>query len=763
MEKEGKAKKILVVDDKEDSRALVAKLEKSEAEFRYLSSVLGAIRNINQLVVQERDRTKLLKDACKILLKVREYRFVWIGLIEEGNKRVIPVARAGVEDSYLDAVEITWDDSQSGRGPTGTAIKTRKPDMIRNIPKNPRAASWREEALRRGYRSSAAIPLIHGDKVYGALNVYSSQPDGFSDAEVELLVEVSGDLGFALKAIEGQEARQRAEEELRESEAFQSGLLSNSPIPICVVNPDSSVRFVNPALVKLTGFSAEELTGEKAPYSYWAEESPTKTMKGFKKAMRYGGDRMLELFKRKNGERFWVEITSVPVRKDGKLQYLLTHWVDITERKRAEEALADEATRRRILIDQSSDGIAILDEKGKIHEANQRFAEMLGYTPEEARELHVWDFEAQLNREQILERLRTMDESGNHFETRHRRKDGTVFDVEISSNGAVYAGQKLIFSVCRDITARKQAEEKLRESEQYLKTLFDATAGGILVIDPEMHKIIDANPAISQMIGVPRDQIIGHVCHHFVCPAEVGKCPITDLKQRLDTSERVMLNAKGEKIAILKSVVPIMRQGRQYLLELAVDITEHKQAEEALRESEARYRAVIESAHDMIQSIGLNGRIIFVNKSWLDTLGYTEAELSGLNLFDIIHPDSLEHCQKLFAEVISGKSVQGIEATFLTKDGRKILVEGNAAPRYIGSRVVASQGVFRDVTERKLAEEALIDEATRHRILIDESSDGIVILDESGKVFEANRRFAEMLGYTPEEARELSVWDWDFQ
>jgi len=763
MEKEGKAKKILVVDDKEDSRALVAKLEKSEAEFRYLSSVLGAIRNINQLVVQERDRTKLLKDACKILLKVREYRFVWIGLIEEGNKRVIPVARAGVEDSYLDAVEITWDDSQSGRGPTGTAIKTRKPDMIRNIPKNPRAASWREEALRRGYRSSAAIPLIHGDKVYGALNVYSSQPDGFSDAEVELLVEVSGDLGFALKAIEGQEARQRAEEELRESEAFQSGLLSNSPIPICVVNPDSSVRFVNPALVKLTGFSAEELTGEKAPYSYWAEESPTKTMKGFKKAMRYGGDRMLELFKRKNGERFWVEITSVPVRKDGKLQYLLTHWVDITERKRAEEALADEATRRRILIDQSSDGIAILDEKGKIHEANQRFAEMLGYTPEEARELHVWDFEAQLNREQILERLRTMDESGNHFETRHRRKDGTVFDVEISSNGAVYAGQKLIFSVCRDITARKQAEEKLRESEQYLKTLFDATAGGILVIDPEMHKIIDANPAISQMIGVPRDQIIGHVCHHFVCPAEVGKCPITDLKQRLDTSERVMLNAKGEKIAILKSVVPIMRQGRQYLLELAVDITEHKQAEEALRESEARYRAVIESAHDMIQSIGLNGRIIFVNKSWLDTLGYTEAELSGLNLFDIIHPDSLEHCQKLFAEVISGKSVQGIEATFLTKDGRKILVEGNAAPRYIGSRVVASQGVFRDVTERKLAEEALIDEATRHRILIDESSDGIVILDESGKVFEANRRFAEMLGYTPEEARELSVWDWEFQ
>ncbi|MBA7559637.1 hypothetical protein ES708_01252 [subsurface metagenome] len=128
----------------------------------------------------------------------------------------------------------------------------------------------------------------------------------------------------------------------------------------------------------------------------------------------------------------------------------------ITERKQAEQALADEATRRRILIDQSRDGIVILDQNGKVYEVNQRFAEMLGYTPEEAAELHVWDWEYLYPREQVLEMVRSVDETGDHFETQHRRKDGTTYDVEISTNGAMCAGQKLIFCVCRDITERKQ-------------------------------------------------------------------------------------------------------------------------------------------------------------------------------------------------------------------------------------------------------------------------------------------------------------------
>jgi PAS domain S-box-containing protein len=140
------------------------------------------------------------------------------------------------------------------------------------------------------------------------------------------------------------------------------------------------------------------------------------------------------------------------------------------ELRKANEALAEEAIRRRILIEQSSDGIVVLDAQGQVYEANHRFAEMLGYSMEEVRRLGVWDWEANFPRERVAEMLRTVDEEGDHFETKHVRKDGSQYDVEISTNGAVFAGQKLIFCVCRDITERKNREQ-LQTAENTILTL----------------------------------------------------------------------------------------------------------------------------------------------------------------------------------------------------------------------------------------------------------------------------------------------------
>lgn len=134
-----------------------------------------------------------------------------------------------------------------------------------------------------------------------------------------------------------------------------------------------------------------------------------------------------------------------------------------------ETALREEVQRRRVLIEQSRDGIVTLSPTGRVYEANQRFADMLGYTAEEILELHVWDWDAQWNQAELIEKLRTVDQSGDHFETRHRRKDGSCYDVEISSSGTTWAGEKLVLCVCRDISRRKRMEEALRESEQRLK------------------------------------------------------------------------------------------------------------------------------------------------------------------------------------------------------------------------------------------------------------------------------------------------------
>ena len=163
------------------------------------------------------------------------------------------------------------------------------------------------------------------------------------------------------------------------------------------------------------------------------------------------------------------------------------------ERKRAEDLLKDEIFRWRILLEQSRDGIVVLDQNGKVYEANNRYADMLGYSMEEIHNLHVWDWDIQFEKEQLTEMIRSIDGAGAHFETRQRRKDGTLIDVELSNNGAVYREQKLIFCVCRDITDRKRTE---MERKNLIVELKDAlaqvkTLRGLLPICSHCKKIRD--------------------------------------------------------------------------------------------------------------------------------------------------------------------------------------------------------------------------------------------------------------------------------
>ncbi len=180
---------------------------------------------------------------------------------------------------------------------------------------------------------------------------------------------------------------------------------------------------------------------------------------------------------------------------------------DITQRKRIEQERADEATQRRILIDQSGDGIVVLDRDGKVYEANKRFTEMLGYTPAEVKELYVWDWEYLETRKQLVNKIKSIGEKGARFESKHRRKDGSIYDVEISVNGADFAGQKLLFCVCRDVTTRKKAEEALKESEDKYYSLFNRSTEGIFVHDLK-GRIVDVNEVACSQSGYSREELL---------------------------------------------------------------------------------------------------------------------------------------------------------------------------------------------------------------------------------------------------------------
>lgn len=139
----------------------------------------------------------------------------------------------------------------------------------------------------------------------------------------------------------------------------------------------------------------------------------------------------------------------------------------------------DESILWSALFEQSGDGLVVLRRDGSVYRANQRYADMLGYTVEEMKTLHVWDWDAQFDKATLQDMLRTVDDSGVHLDTRQRRKDSSIIDVELCNNGALYKDEKLIFCIVRDITARKAMEEKLRQSEERLQRIASQVPGAL--------------------------------------------------------------------------------------------------------------------------------------------------------------------------------------------------------------------------------------------------------------------------------------------
>ena len=195
----------------------VTRQKQVEREMQHLNRVLKAINEVSSVITREKNANSLLQSVCEILQRVRGYRMVWIGVPDEDTRRVVPVAKAGVEDGYLNRIVITLDDSETGMGPTGMAIKTGRPQVVRDISRDENYAPWRDEAMKRGYRSSAAVPIVYGDHIYGTINVYSESVNVFTEEEIELLTRVGEDLGFALRVIEDEEKKRQAEKALRRS------------------------------------------------------------------------------------------------------------------------------------------------------------------------------------------------------------------------------------------------------------------------------------------------------------------------------------------------------------------------------------------------------------------------------------------------------------------------------------------------------------------------------------------------------------------
>ena len=305
-----------------------------------LNRLLLAIRGVNRLIVRERDPQRLLEEACNILVQTRGYALAWIGLAVPGSARVVPAARAGRQVGYLDEITVTWDQSATGRGPTGTAMRTAQPWVSQNTAADMRFAPWREAALARGLASLAAVPLVQGARTWGALTVYSDRANSFHDSELDLLHEVAEDLAFALQTIDQEKERLRVEEELRISgERFRS-VWENSIDGMRLTDGKGRIVAVNSAYCRLVKLPREKLEGEL--YSVVCQsQCPCGSLENYQEHFADGtlAPRSGEHTRLWNGEEVDLEISSsfIELGRQGKV--LFSIFRNTTEGKQLEAQL----------------------------------------------------------------------------------------------------------------------------------------------------------------------------------------------------------------------------------------------------------------------------------------------------------------------------------------------------------------------------------------------------------------------------------------
>jgi len=535
--------------------------------------------------------------------------------------------------------------------------------------------------------------------------------------------------------------------ELLESEERYRTLVESSP-DLVAIHDEEKLLYINPAGARILGFnSPEEIEGrELTGLIHSSQEDEVKSILR-SKHYRVGHKGFVEgVLRRQDGTSIHYELFSSPITYQGRQarQVVLR---DITQRKRAENALRESEEKYRTLVEESQDAIVIVDESGRIVVFNRAAERMLGYTREEAigrrpEELYI--------PEEHLARHGEGRFRGRTIEAQALRKNGEKFPIEMSFFTFTTAEGRFTGSIIRDITERKAAEEELRKSEEKFRGLMESSPDLIFIIHRGSGRIVEVNEAVVKALGYKREEIIG-----------------------TRSGDRVV---EGQREAYRKEFERLLRTGRysgefevrkkgggtiwvsvsgavagDYVYTIGHDITERKQAEEALRESEEKFRMLAERSPNMI-FINKGGRVVYANARCEEVMGYTREELCSpdFDFLDLIAPESVELVKENFKRHMRGEEIEPYEYKLVTRDGREIIgIHTSKLIEYEGERAIL--GIITDITERKQAEEELKKNYALLDAVTEGTNDAFFVKDLEGRYLMINSFGAQIIGRPKEE------------
>lgn len=744
-----------------------------EEEIERLNRMYFIISQVNQVLVRANSRDELFREVCRVLVQVGRFRIAWIGWLDPASRFIEPIATAGDESGYVPGIRISADAAvPEGRGPSGTAFREGRTYVCNDFFADPTTLPWRERAARSGFQSILAVPLRCEGQILGLLNVYADSRNFFAPHEITLLEETAGDISYALDVFAGAAKRRAAEERLRESQEHLSFLVSATPAVIYTFSAkeDPRVTFVSPNVAKLVGWKAEDFLG--SPSFWWEHVHADDRAAAAAALARLTGEENVTReyrFQQPDGSWRWT-LDEVRLLRDASGQPVeyIGSWIDITERKRIEEAFKREEARFRFIFERAPVGISLILENGEVV-VNPAHARISGVPVEDsntpgvfAKASHPEDYARQLVAAEPFAR----NEVDHYtFEKRYLHPDGRTVWASLTSHWYINPAtrQRQVLTIVTDISEQKRNEEEAKRQVAKFKFIFEHLPIGISLRTKAYG--LEVNPAHVRLTGVAAaDSNLPGVFARASHPDDYARqLQITDGFLRGDTNhlslEKRYLHPDGKVVWVDFASHRLfdLGTGEPQTLTTLVDITDRKVAEEALRAREEIFSNIVNQAVDAMALIDpATGRFIEFNRAAHENLGYTREEFAELGLGGI----QAEHSPAEIGENVRRIMTEG-GVTFETRHRHRSGELRNArvsARGFVLRGRPCIAGVWTDITESKHMQQALQESEAKFRRLLQMVPQPLGHADGNGRITFINERFQRLFGYTPEEVPTIEQW-----
>jgi PAS domain S-box-containing protein len=740
-----------------------------QESLRKVNRTLRLLSECNQTLIRATEETSLLKEICRLIVEEGGYRLAWVGLAEaDESKSVRPAAQAGFEDGYLDTLRLTWADTERGRGPAGTAIRTGVRVICRDIHTDPHFAVWRDEALQRGYASVISIPLTDQGRVIGALIIYSASPDAFDDDEVSLLEELAADLSYGVWTLRTREESRRAEEALRHSERMLADAQRLAHVGSWVWEVATGKMEWSEEVYRIFGLDPDEfepnidsvMSRLRPEDRRLGQEVITRSAPG---SFQYTFE--VRILRPDGSERRLISTSEGTHDEQGGLVRVSGSVQDVTELKRTQEVLSERERYYQTLMQAMQEDILVIDADHLITEVNDSFVASTGLARDEVLGRHCFEVSHGLDSpcpdHGLACPLRRVFDSGRpaSYSHEHRQADGSIRVVDVLMSPLVDESGRVaqVIEAVRDVSEVVRTRAALAETEERFRLLFNKSNDAIFVHyledDGLPGRFVEVNDVACERLGFSRDQLLD------MSPLDIGVGADPDQARvlgrrlldqgyaRFQTAHRT---ADGRLIPVESNVRLFELRGHRAVLSVSRDITEQKRAELALRQSEQRYRDLFESISDWICVHDLEGRLQGVNPIVCQATGYTAEELNGRPISDFLLAEFESEFTDLYLAQIKEKG--RFEGVFKIrgKGGKLHYIEYSSTLVRTEGREPFVSGVGRDITERRRTERALRRSEERYRLVVDNAHEGICVIQD-GTIEFANPKLAELAGRTPEE------------